>query len=186
MTLKNVTRLVFVTAAIAALAALTAFLNPFGRQVDTDVEALSFALEQFLGVTFAIVGVLTFVIGRYQPSDFKWKMQVIGVLTTLIGLLVLFDPGLTLRLIEILIPFKLIGSGIMRLDIGRRQLPSKAGYWILGAGGISLVVGLLALLHLADLGPVTITSLLAVDLIATSVMMTALTFRDRPEAKHGS
>lgn len=182
MTLKNITRLVLLTAAIAILGALTAFLNPFGRQVDTDVEALSYALEQFLGVTFTIVGVLTFVIGRYQPSDFKWKMMAIGVLTSVIGLLVLFDPGLTLRIIAVLIPFKLIGSGVLKLDIGRRQMPSKAGYWILGAGAVSLVVGLLALLNITGLGPVEITTLLAIDLIATSVMMTALTFRDRPHA----
>lgn len=181
MTLSNATRLILVTALIALLGAIIAFINPFGRQVDTDVAALSYALEQFLGGTFAVVGVLTVIIGRFQPPELKWKIVTVGVLATLIGLLVLFDPGMTLRIIAVLIPFKLISSGVMRLSIGRRQLPSKAGYWILGAGAVSLLVGLLALLHITGLGPVAITSLLAVDLIATSVMMTALTFRDRPK-----
>lgn len=182
MTLSTATRLILVTAAIAILAAVVALLNPFGRQVDTDVEALSYALEQFLGGTFAIVGVLTVIIGRYQPQPLRWKLMGIGALTTLIGLLVLFDPGLTLRIIAILIPFKLIVSGGIKLDIGRRQLPSKAGYWIIGAGAVSLLVGLLGLLNLLDMSAIEVTTLLAVDLIATSVMMTALTFRERPHA----
>ncbi|MEM8957421.1 MAG: DUF308 domain-containing protein [Pseudomonadota bacterium] len=181
MTTSYTIRLILVTAAIALLGALVAFINPFGRQVDTDVEALSFALEQFLGGTFAIVGVLTVIIGRYQPQPLKWQLVVVGVLATLVGLLVLFNPAMTLRVIALLIPLKLISSGLVRLSIGRRQMPSKAGLWILGAGAVSLIAGLLALLHFAGLGPVAITTLLAIDLIATSVMMTALTFRDRPK-----
>lgn len=172
-------RLLLIAAVLAVVAALIALVNPFGSEVEADTRALTFALEQFVGSSFAVVGGLVAAVGYYRAQPLKWQMMTIGGVTAVIGLLVLFDPGLTLTLIGVLVPVQVIVSGAMKLNIGRRQLPTRAGWWIIGAGAVSIVVGLLGLINLADITAIEIGTLLAVQMLATGVMLSALAVEDR-------
>lgn len=164
--------------AIAITGGFIALLDPF-RNLELQIEALTVALEYFIGWLFVVVGGAVTVLGWHPHHAIRWRLIPIGAAMLLAGVFVLLDPSGGARIMTICLAVALMFSGAIKALLGWEQRPAHAAWWIMGAGLVSFVVGLLVLFGLTASPKVTLGVFLAVDMIATGAMMVVLAFRHR-------
>jgi len=163
---------------IAILGGFFALLDPF-RNLELQVQALSVALEYFVGWLFVVVGGATAVLGFHPHHTIRWRVMPIGVAVLLVGILLLMNPTGGERLFTILLAIALIGSGIFKALLGYEWRSLKVSSWIMVAGAVSAIVGLLVFIGFPLAGNLTLAFFLALDMIATGIVLVMVAFWHR-------
>lgn len=140
----------------------------------------------FFAVLLTLVGISQVVDAattRHEPA-FGWRLGI-GILTTLVGGLILFDPvsgaiGLTL-----LLAVFFITAGVFRLVLASQLIGNGKG-WFAASGVLDLVLGLFIALHWPASGVWVIGLFVGIDLIffgLAMIMMAAPGSKLAPVAK---
>jgi len=165
--------------AVAIVGGLVALVDPFSHDIGVEVEALNLALEYFVGWLFTGIGAATALLGWRVAGSLRTKVVPIGVFVLLIGLFFLLDPTAGSTVLKILMAIALIVSGAMKAILGFEMRPAKAAWWVMGAGAISLIVGLLVLIDFPASTGVALAFFLAFDIVATGAMLVVMAIRHR-------
>lgn len=167
--------------ALALLGGIFALLDPL-RNLELQVQAVTVVLEYFLGWLFILVGGGIALLAWHPRHAIRWRVLPVGVATFLVGLFLLLDPAGGERLMIILLALALIVSGLFKLLLGWEARPGHAMWWIMGTGAVSITVGAMVLAGVPATANLTLGLFLAIDMIATGVMMVILAVRHRHSA----
>lgn len=169
--------------AIAILGGTFALLDPL-RNLELQIEAVTVALEYFMGWLFVVLGAALTALGWHPHHRIRWRILPIGVAMFLAGLFLLLDPSGGEWLFTVCLALTLSFSGCVKILLGWELRPSHAAGWIVAAGLVSLAVGLLVLFRFPASAKITLGAFLAVDMIATGAMLVLLAFRRHEVEAH--
>lgn len=102
----------------------------------------------FVGAMMIAGGILEIIHSfgvKSWGSFFLWFLT--GVLYTVAGVLTFYNPLLATAVITLLIAWSLIAAGVFRIWIGIRQRNSSGWGWMIAAGVLTLIVGVIILLR---------------------------------------
>lgn len=108
---------------------------------------------------------------RYEPG-FGWRLGI-GILTTLVGGLIVFDPVAGAIGLTLLIATFFIFEGLLRLVLSS-QLIGSGKRWFIASGVLDLVLGLLIAIQWPESGVWVIGLFLGIDLIFIGTVMLLL------------
>lgn len=120
-----------------------------------------------------VIHIITAILDR--KSNHMWLHLIIAALTIIVGLLMLFNPGVTIMTLTLLIAVLFLSNGLFRI-IGGLVSRFKGWGWYILNGLISLLLGLLILFHWPNSSLWVIGLFLGIDFIFAgwSLMMIAL------------
>lgn len=99
------------------------------------------------GVLLIAAGIVHLLLSLFEKkSNHVWLHLVIAAFTLIIGLLMLFHPTLTLMTLTLLIAVFFLSNGLFRI-IGALTARFKGWGWYILNGLISLLLGVLILIH---------------------------------------
>jgi uncharacterized membrane protein HdeD (DUF308 family) len=168
-----------IVGAVAIVGGIVALVDPFSHDIGVEVEALNLALEYFVGWLFSGIGAATALLGWRVGGNLRMRIFPIGVVVLLIGLFFLLDPTAGSTVLKILMALALIASGAMKAILGFEMRPARVAWWTMGAGAISLLVGLLVLIDFPASAGVALAFFLAFDIMATGAMLVVMAIRHR-------
>jgi uncharacterized membrane protein HdeD (DUF308 family) len=137
----------------------------------------------FIGAMMTVAGI-AHIIHAFQVRAWGgflfWLLT--GILYTIAGLLIAYNPLLGASVFTLFIGILLIASGAMRIVAAFRLHGHPGWIWMLFAGAITLILGLM----IASQWPVSslwvLGTFLGVDLVFTGVALLTLGFRLKPGA----
>ena len=139
------------------------------------------ALVLLFGAYTFIDGILT-IISVFRPKEgqpHRWPLLAEGLLGLVAGVLTFVIPGVSARLIVILLSMWAISTGVSEISSAIRLRKEMTGEWLLAlGGGVSVVFGVLLLLS-SGASPATIVVLLAAYALIFGLLLLILAFRIR-------
>jgi uncharacterized membrane protein HdeD (DUF308 family) len=123
-----------------------------------------------------VVHIITAFLDKH--SNHLWLHLVIAAFTIVVGLLMLFSPGITLAALTLLIAAFFLSNGLFRI-IGSLVSRFKGWGWFFLNGLISLVLGILILIHWPSSSLWVIGLFIGIDLIFAgwSLVMISVFFK---------
>jgi uncharacterized membrane protein HdeD (DUF308 family) len=102
----------------------------------------------FIGAAIAIVGIFQIIQAWSMRSwgGFAWQL-IIGIALLVVGIDIWWDPLEGAVTLTLFVAIMFIVKGIFQLMLGFRMRPHDGWGWIVTAGVIAVVVGVLILLH---------------------------------------
>lgn len=151
--LKEVAGKSWIWSIIRGAAAVLFGLIAFGAPVKT-----AFVLALVVGLFSIVDGILDIVDAiRYRGSTGMASRVVLGVVSILFGLAVLFWPGLSLEVLVLIVAIWAIVAGVLQIvvSVGHRGSAQNGWVWGLVAGILSIVFGIIVIIQPAG-GLITI------------------------------
>ena len=137
----------------------------------------------FIGAMMTVAGV-AHVIHAFQVREWGqfalWLLT--GLLYTVAGLLIAYNPALGASVFTLFIGIMLIASGIMRIIVAFGMRGMVGWVWMLLAGLVTLLLGLLIAAHWPVDSLWVLGMFLGIDLVFTGVGLVAWGFRLKPRA----
>ena len=132
----------------------------------------------FIGAMMTVAGI-AHIIHAFQVREWGafalWLLT--GILYTAAGVLIAYNPLLGASVFTLFIGIILIASGAMRIVVAFHMRGHPGWLWMLLAGSITLLLGLVIALHWPVDSLWVLGTFLGVDLIFTGVALTALGWR---------
>lgn len=102
----------------------------------------------FIGVSLAIVGIMQLIQAWQMRSwgGFAWQL-IIGIVLVAGGLDIWWNPLEGAITLTLFVALMFIVKGVFQLMLGFRLRPHDGWGWIVGAGVIAILVGVLIILH---------------------------------------
>jgi len=143
---------------------------------------IAMAMPAFVGASVALlIGILVLLAGL---SRLVWAFRarggervfllLVGVLTTLAGILMIANPLFTGGVIAILLAVYFIADGVLEIMGGLRLRPGRGWGWLLFAGIVSVVLGILIWRQFPLSGLVAVGVLLGIKLLMVGFLMTTV------------
>jgi uncharacterized membrane protein HdeD (DUF308 family) len=106
--------------------------------------AASIAVTLVVAVVFVWIGIMQIIQSFSDKSwaGFAWQL-IIGIIILLGGLAVYFNPLLGTLTLTLVVAAMFIAKGIFQLILGFRMRPHSGSGWIIAAGVLSIIVGIL-------------------------------------------
>ncbi len=137
----------------------------------------------FIGAMMTVAGV-AHVIHAFQVREWGqfalWLLT--GLLYTVAGLLIAYNPALGASVFTLFIGIMLIASGIMRIIVAFGMRGMDGWVWMLLAGLVTLLLGLLIAAHWPVDSLWVLGMFLGIDLVFTGVGLVAWGLRLKPRA----
>ena len=133
-----------------------------------------------VGISIAIVGVMQIVQAWQIRSWGGFILQlIIGIVLVLGGLDIWLDPIEGLMTLTLFVALMFIIKGVFQVMLGFRVRPQEGSGWIIGAGVIAVVAGILIFMHWPLSSTYLLGTLAGISLIFTgwSYVMVALAAR---------
>ncbi|MBN9886707.1 HdeD family acid-resistance protein [Salipiger abyssi] len=165
-------RWLLVLGAVLIVGAVLAFLNPF---------AASLTAVAIAGSIFVLGGVLQLWIAfQYQgPSAARLVAGLLGLLVLVFGVALVANPLAGIVSLTLLIAGFFLAMGVLRIWLGF-HLRDRTGWgWLVAAGAVSVLLGLLIVLAMPEAAAGLLGLFLGVDLLSSGVGMTVLALRMR-------
>lgn len=146
------------------------------------------AMPGLAGLTFTVVvGVSLFVLGIFQViqawsirswGGFIWQL-VIGIILILGGLSLYFDPFAGTLTLTIIVAAIFLAKGVMQVIMSFQMRPHAGWGWILVAGIVAILVGLIIFMGFPETAFFTLGTLAGISLIFSgwSYIMVAMAAR---------
>ena len=150
-----------------------------------NVAIATVASVYYVGATMLIAGILqiayAFQVGGWRPF-LTWFL--VGLLYSVAGVLAFFNPLLASSLLTPLLGLSLLVVGLLRVAAGFALRPARSANWLMAAGAITLIAGLIVLAGWPLNSVWLIGMLLAVDLTfhGVALSMFAIMLRHAPQA----
>jgi uncharacterized membrane protein HdeD (DUF308 family) len=133
-----------------------------------------------VGISIAIVGVMQ-IVQAWQIrswSGFAWQL-IIGIVLLIGGLDIWLDPIEGVMTLTLFVALMFIIKGVFQLMLGFRMRPHEGSGWIIAAGVIAIVAGVLILMQWPLSSTYLIGTLAGISLIVSgwSYVMIALAAR---------
>lgn len=137
-------------------------------------------IAAIVGATIAIVGVMQ-IVHAWQMrswSGFAWQL-IIGIVLLVGGIDIWWDPIEGVMTLTLFVALMFILKGIFQVMLGFQMRPHEGSGWIIGAGVIAVVAGVLILLQWPLSSTYLIGTLAGISLIVSgwSYVMIALAAR---------
>jgi uncharacterized membrane protein HdeD (DUF308 family) len=128
----------------------------------------SLAVALVVAVVFAWVGIMQIIHSFSDKSwaGFAWQL-IIGIIMLAGGLAVYFNPVLGTLTLTLVVAAMFIAKGIFQLILGFRMRPAGGWGWIVAAGVLSILVGLLIWIQWPISGLWALGTLAGISLIFT-------------------
>jgi uncharacterized membrane protein HdeD (DUF308 family) len=128
----------------------------------------SIAVTLVVAVVFAWIGIMQIVQSFSDRSwaGFAWQL-IIGIIMLLGGLAVYFNPILGTLTLTLVVAAMFIAKGIFQLILGFRMRPHAGSGWVIAAGVLSIVAGVLIWIQWPWSGVWALGTLAGISLIFT-------------------
>lgn len=145
---------------------------------------LSIVLPQQSGIAVSVgVGILLILAGIFQLAflflSLIWGSLflrlIFGLATIIAGGIMIADPAGGIGAITIIITIYFLVDGITEILMGLRYPPVGGGFWIVGSGVLSLVLGIMIWRSWPVSGEVLVPILIGIKLLVTGLMFLAVT-----------
>jgi uncharacterized membrane protein HdeD (DUF308 family) len=164
---------------VAVVGGIVAVLNPFRDDIVVEVQAINLAIGYYVGWLFTAIGAATAYLGWRDNGGLRWRLAPIGAAILAVGLFLLLDPRAGMKILTVMMSLALIVSGGLKAALGLEMRSMRGAWWIIGAGAVSLLVGLLILVDFPSSADIALVIFLAIDLIATGAMLILMAIRYR-------
>jgi uncharacterized membrane protein HdeD (DUF308 family) len=124
-----------------------------------------------IGIVVLIAGVSRLWWGFKSTGGERIFLLVVGILTTLCGVVMLANPVFTAGLLTVLLAIYFIADGIFEILGSLSMRPEQGWGWLLVAGIISLLLGIMIWKQYPLSGLVAIGVLLGIKLIFAGLLM---------------
>jgi len=124
-----------------------------------------------IGIVVLIAGISRLWWGFKATGSERVFLLVVGVLTTLCGVVMLANPMFTAGVLTILLAIYFIADGIFEIMGSFSMRPEQGWGWLLFAGIISLILGIMIWKQYPLSGLVAIGVLLGIKLIFAGLLM---------------
>jgi len=134
------------------------------------------AITKLIGVVLVIAGVVQ-VIGssHLRATDNFWPTLLSGILTLIVGVLLLGNPTIGILAIALLISMIFFVGGLFRISVGlTTNLPNSG--WLVFGGIMSLILGILLAVHWPSNSPWIIALFVGIDLIYLGILLIETSF----------
>jgi uncharacterized membrane protein HdeD (DUF308 family) len=101
----------------------------------------------------------------------RWSGRALGTMMAVLGAALLFDPFAGLGPLRGSAGFVLIVVGVLRVAVAWRILPEDGRTAMLGAGALSILLGLVVMSVLPSGAPQALAALMAVDLVVAGAAL---------------
>ncbi|EIE50190.1 hypothetical protein AL036_02490 [Salipiger aestuarii] len=165
-------RWMLILGALLIVGGVMAFVNPF---------AASLTAVAIAGGIFAMGGAIQMWIAFRDEGGApgRWLSGVLGLLLLAFGIALIANPLAGIVSLTLIIAGFFIASGLLRIWLGIDLRHHTGWGWLVGAGAVSVVLGLLVILALpADPGSL-LGLFLGIDLLSTGIGVTALSLKMR-------
>jgi uncharacterized membrane protein HdeD (DUF308 family) len=135
----------------------------------------------FIGAVMTVAGVAHIVHAfqvRQWGSFLVWLLT--GILYAAAGLLIAYNPVLGASVLTLFIGIMLIASGVMRIIVALGMRDHAGWGWMLGAGAITLLLGLTIAAHWPTDSLWVLGMFLGIDLLFTGVALVSWGLRLKP------
>lgn len=149
-------------AVVSIVGGFMALANPF---------AASVAATLLAGWFFAILGVIQ-IVQAFRVTDwsgFLWALAF-GVLTLIVGGVLLFDPLAGMVSLTVLVAVLFLVTGIAKTMFAFSLRPVSGWVWVLVSGLISLLLGVMILANFPWSAQAVLGILLGVELLSNGVL----------------
>ena len=145
--------------------------------------AASIAVTLVVAVIFAWIGVMQIIQAFSVRSwgGFAWQL-IIGIILLLGGIAVYFNPILGTLTLTLVVAAMFIAKGIFQLILGFRMRPHGGSGWIIAAGILSILVGVLIWIQWPISGLWALGTLAGISLIFTGWSYIAMALAVRQTA----
>ncbi len=161
--------------------ALGILLIIFGFIALANLFAATIASVFYIGMLMLIGGV-GYLIHAFQVKGWEhglfWGLS--GALYTIAGLLAFWNPALTAIVLTLLMAVALMVAGIFRIWVGFKLRPARGAGWVIAAGVITALAGLVIALGWPVNSLLVLGIFLAVDLMIQGWAMVALALAAKP------
>ncbi len=139
-----------------------------------------FVLATFFAVDILIDGVSS-VVGAVQnrERDGWWLLLLLGLLGSLVGAYVLFNPPLSLLVFVYTVAFQAVAAGVLLLALGWKIRQRTTKEWILYVTGVLSILFGVSVFATPIAGSLSIVLVVAMWSIVTGVLRIAFAFRVR-------
>ena len=135
----------------------------------------------FIGAVMTVAGI-AHIIHAFQVREWSaflvWLLT--GLLYTAAGLLIAYNPLLGASVFTLFIGFMLIASGVMRIVVAFRLRDHAGWVWMLLAGLVTLLLGLMIASHWPTDSLWVLGMFLGIDLLFTGVALVSWGLRLKP------
>jgi len=145
--------------------------------------AASIAVTLVVAVIFAWIGVMQIIQAFSVRSwgGFAWQL-IIGIILLLGGIAVYFNPILGTLTLTLVVAAMFIAKGVFQLILGFRMRPHGGSGWIIAAGILSILVGVLIWIQWPISGLWALGTLAGISLIFTGWSYIAMALAVRQTA----
>jgi uncharacterized membrane protein HdeD (DUF308 family) len=147
--------------------------------------ATAVALAIVVGVFAIVTGVFDIIEAiRHRGSSSMVLRIVLGAVSILFGILVLVWPGISLRILVIMVGVWAIITGILQImsSVRHRAVPHSGWVWGTIAGALSILFGILVLIW-PGIGLVTIIWIIGIWAVVWGIALVVLGVRLRKAAR---
>ncbi|MCV0396847.1 MAG: HdeD family acid-resistance protein [Rhizobiaceae bacterium] len=157
-----------ILAVISLIGGILALLNPF---------AATIAAVLLAGWTFLLLGVIQIVqaFSVKEWPGFLWAL-LFGILTTVVGIVLLFDPLAGTVSLTFLVAVLFLFTGAVKIMYSFSLRPIAGWGWVLASGIVSFALGLMILASFPWSATAVLGILLAVELISNGVLFLLIAF----------
>jgi uncharacterized membrane protein HdeD (DUF308 family) len=151
-----------ILAVISIVGGVMALANPF---------AASVAATLLAGWFFAILGVIQ-IVQAFRVTDwsgFLWALGF-GVLTLIVGGVLLFDPLAGMVSLTVLVAVLFLVTGIAKTMFAFSLRPVSGWIWVLVSGLVSLLLGVMILANFPWSAQAVLGILLGIELLSNGVL----------------
>jgi uncharacterized membrane protein HdeD (DUF308 family) len=160
--------------------ALGVLLIVFGIIAFANLFAATVASVFYIGMLM-LIGGFAYLVHAFQVKGWEhglyWGLS--GALYTIAGLLAFWNPALTAVVLTLLMAIALMVAGIFRIWIGVKMRPARGAGWIIVAGIVTALAGLIIALGWPVNSLFVLGIFLAVDLMIQGWAMVALALAAR-------
>ncbi len=131
----------------------------------------TFATILAIGSLLIAAGILHLIIAFFdRRSDHLWLHLVIAMFTLLVGILMVFNLGVTALALTLLLGLYFLGSGVFRI-IGALTARFNGWGWYVFSGVISFLLGILILAHWPSASLWVIGLFVGIDLLFAGISL---------------
>ena len=157
---------------LLVLGGVLAFLNPF---------AASLAVVSIAGIVLLIGGALQLWIAFSGDGSTGGRAAsgLLGLLAVVFGVFLLADPLAGIVSLTLLVAGFFLVMGVVRAAIGLALRPRRGWGWLVGAGAISVLLGVLIALAVPQSGSTLLGLFIGIDLLSTGISAIAVALYTR-------
>ncbi len=133
------------------------------------------AISVLVGIVLFFGGVLRTVFAWLSPGwGSLFGKALVGIITVLVGLYMIFNPGVGSKALAAVLTFYLFVDGITTLVFALRIPPAAGGAWMMFGGVVSILAGVLMYMQWPASGELAIGILIGVKLLIDGIVLVGL------------